>query len=81
VEAVGTDYNDQDYINIMQTSCESTSGTFSTLNCERAGSLGTCIVELFQTNETHMTYYAGIYDGTSAAAACAQAGGLFFPKN
>jgi hypothetical protein len=79
-EANGPDYNDQGYLDILQSSCESTGGVFSTNNCDKIGSLGTCIAGPGQTNETHVTYYSPQFDAASAQAACQSAGGVYFAQ-
>ncbi len=77
MESVGSDYNEPGYLAILQSSCESTGGTFSANNCDHTGSLGTCIVEPNQTNETRVTYYPPQYSPSSAQTACGTAGGVY----
>jgi hypothetical protein len=78
-ESVGSEYNDAQYLSILQSSCESTGGVFSTANCDRTGAIGSCIIGARQAHETHVTYYPPEYDAASAAAACAGQGGAFRP--
>lgn len=79
-EVVGADYNDPAYLTILQSSCESTGGTYSTNNCDRTMSVGGCIIAPGQTNEAHISYYSPEYTAQSAQAAClASPGGVFFP--
>lgn len=77
VESIGVDYNDAGYLAILQSSCESTGGVFSSDICERTASLGTCILAANQTNETRVTYFAPLYTLVSAQSACATASGIY----
>jgi hypothetical protein len=79
VEAIGSDYNDQGYLDILMSSCESTGGIYSINNCSRTESLGTCVIGAGQSNETHVTYYAPEYTTTSAQTTCATTpGGIYY---
>lgn len=76
-ESVGAEYNDPQYLGILQSSCEGTGGVFSTANCGRTGSIGTCVIGFMQTNETHVTYYPPEYDAAGAQAECAANSGTY----
>jgi hypothetical protein len=76
-EMVGSDYNDQAYLDILKSSCESTGGLYSANNCDRTGSLGTCRVAAGLSNEAHVTFYPGQYDAAGAQAECAAEGGEY----
>ncbi len=75
MEAVGSEYNEPGYLNILKSSCESSGGVFSTQNCDAAASLGVCIVGAGQTNLTYVSYYPPQYTLESAKAACAATAG------
>ena len=76
-ELTGTDYSDPEYLEVLQTNCESTGGVFSTANCDHSGSVGTCYVQRGQSNEARTTYYPIQYNVVSAAADCSNNGGAF----
>jgi hypothetical protein len=74
MEATGSDYNEVGYLSILESSCESSGGVFSTSNCDQTGSFGVCIVAPGQPNETYITYYPPQYSADSAKSACESAG-------
>lgn len=74
MEATGSEYNEEGYLGILQSSCESSGGVFSTKNCEPAGGFGTCIVAPGQPNEAYITYYPPQYSPDSAVTACESTG-------
>lgn len=77
-EAVGPDYTDPGYLDILKSSCESSGGAFSTNNCDATESFGVCVVGIGQSNATYVTYYAPKYDAASAKTECdATPGGLY----
>lgn len=78
MEAVGSDYNEPGYLGILHSSCDTTGGVYSTNNCDRTGSLGTCVVEAGKTNEAHTTYYPPLHSLASAQMDCDANGGIFF---
>ena len=78
VEDIGTDYEDQGFQELLRSSCDATSGAYSTDNCERGGSVGTCIIEAGQSNETHVTYYPPKYSASSARATCEAMANSYF---
>jgi hypothetical protein len=81
IEAVGSDYNEPGYLQILQSSCETTGGTYAVDNCDHTGSLGTCYILAEQPNETHVTYFPPEYTAASAQSACAStAGGVYSPN-
>lgn len=79
MEAVGPDYNEPGYLSILQSSCESSGGLFSTGLCDASQGLGTCAVSAGMSNATYISYYSPQYTTQSAQAACDIAGGVFFP--
>lgn len=82
IENIGAVYNDPGYISAVQSSCTSTGGYFSTVACDRSGSIGSCVLAGGQENEVHTTYFASQYDLTSARSACEAGGlGVFTPAN
>jgi hypothetical protein len=74
MEATGTDYNEPGYLGILQSSCESSGGTFSTNNCDQTNSFGVCVVAPGQTNEAYISYYGPQYDAMTAQSACESTG-------
>ncbi|HMN67863.1 MAG TPA: hypothetical protein PKC28_04925 [Bdellovibrionales bacterium] len=78
MEAVGSDYNEEGYLTILQTSCESSGGAYSTANCGAQDAFGLCIVSGGQPNATYISYYPPTYSADSAKSACANAGGVYF---
>lgn len=78
MEAVGTDYNEPGYLGILESSCESSGGTYSSNTCDTTGAFGICVVNPGASNATYISYYAPTYDADSAREACSTAGGLFF---
>lgn len=76
-ELVGSDYSDPEYLEVLQTNCESTGGVFSTANCDHTGSVGTCYVQMGQPNEARTTYYPIQYTAASASADCSANAGAF----
>ena len=70
MEAIGSDYNEAGYLQILESSCTSTGGVFSVSNCDRSMGIGSCIVAAGQTNEAHVTYYPPEYTAQSAKTAC-----------
>lgn len=76
-EVNGADYNDIDYLQVLQTNCEATGGAFSTISCDRTGSIGACIVGKGQSNEVRTTYYPPRYSVADAEMDCDANGGEF----
>jgi hypothetical protein len=76
-ELNGADYDDADYLDVLKTNCEATGGVFSSLNCDRTGSVGTCIVGKNQSNEVRTSYYPPQNSSETAQADCDANGGKF----
>jgi hypothetical protein len=74
MEATGSDYNEPGYLGILQSSCESSGGVFSTANCDQTDSFGVCIVAPGQPNEAYITYYPPQYSVDTAKTACESTG-------
>lgn len=74
MEATGHDYNEIGYLGILQSSCESSGGIFSTGNCDQTESFGVCVVAPGQSNEAYISYYPPQYTAESAAGACESTG-------
>ncbi|NJM09982.1 MAG: hypothetical protein HC883_03575 [Bdellovibrionaceae bacterium] len=80
-EAVGSDYNEPGYLDILRSSCESSGGVFSTDICDPQESFGTCVVGAGQPNLAYVSYYPPEYTAESAQTACEDtAGGIYYAR-
>lgn len=77
MEAVGEDYNEPGYLGILESSCLSSDGAYSTSTCDTTNAFGVCIIGAGQGNVTYVTYYPPQFSAATAASTCQENNGVY----